>query len=64
MSEYLGDDRIPDDDEPLCVRVRKRYRCGGYATGHCGATDCDTCYPGWDWPMSPRELDDDEDLTF
>ena len=25
-----------------------RYRCGGYAsyTGHCGATDCETCYPG------------------
>lgn len=24
------------------------YKCGGYAsyTGHCGASDCETCYPG------------------
>lgn len=29
-------------------RNRNRYRCGGWASyyGHCGATDCDTCYPG------------------
>ena len=27
---------------------RTIYRCGGYASrsGHCGATDCETCYPG------------------
>ena len=32
-------------DEPP---PRPAYRCGGYASssGHCGATDCDTCYPG------------------
>jgi len=34
-----------DYDEP---RPRSRYRCGGYSSysGHCGATDCETCYPG------------------
>ncbi len=29
--------------------MTKTYKCGGYAssTGHCGATDCETCYgPG------------------
>ena len=25
-----------------------KYRCGGFSsyTGHCGATDCEDCYPG------------------
>lgn len=28
--------------------TRTVYRCGGYASysGHCGGTDCETCYPG------------------
>jgi hypothetical protein len=36
------------DGPPPGYRNRNRYRCGGYASydGHCGATDCDTCYPG------------------
>lgn len=38
------------DDDRYMERAarRNRYRCGGYAsyTGHCGATDCETCYPG------------------
>ncbi len=36
------------DGPPPGYRSRNRYRCGGYASynGHCGATDCDTCYPG------------------
>ena len=27
---------------------KQKYRCGGYNDyrGHCGATDCETCYPG------------------
>lgn len=32
------------DDAPS--ERRTVYRCGGYASGHCGATDCETCYPG------------------
>lgn len=29
-------------------RKRTVYRCGGYGSydGHCGASDCETCYPG------------------
>lgn len=29
-------------------RRRNTYRCGGYSShsGHCGATDCETCHPG------------------
>ena len=48
---YDDYDRYEDArDEARAERAprRRRYRCGGYAsyTGHCGATDCDTCYPG------------------
>jgi hypothetical protein len=46
-SDY-ADYEPPDRDYDETPRRAKRYRCGGYASssGHCGATDCDTCYPG------------------
>lgn len=42
-------------------RQRAKYGCGGYAsaTGHCGATDCPTCYPGsWDQDDDDHNCDD------
>lgn len=39
--------RFDLDDAPA-RSSRPRYACRGYAssTGHCGALDCETCYPG------------------
>lgn len=39
---YDRDSDLSDEPAP-----RRRFRCGGYANpnGHCGATDCATCYP-------------------
>ncbi len=58
MSYEEACDRGYDGPSPAQERrMRRRYSCGGYAsyTGHCGATDCATCYPGsWD-------QDDDEE---
>jgi D-serine deaminase-like pyridoxal phosphate-dependent protein len=51
-------------DEMAEHKARKRrYRCGGYSsyTGHCGATDCDTCHPGYS--DDEDETDEDELLT-
>lgn len=51
------------DDAPSEYRTRRTvYRCGGYAssTGHCGATDCETCYPGCS-TRGDRELSDIEE---
>lgn len=55
MSRYDRDDY--DDYRPR----RKTYRCGGYAaySGHCGATDCETCYPG----CSSYDEDEGEELS-
>lgn len=42
-------DRFADEiAEERAARRRSRYRCGGFASyyGPCGATDCDSCYPG------------------
>ena len=39
---------------------KAKYRCGGYAssTGHCGAPDCGTCYPGGGMlRFDPKEYD-------
>ena len=35
----------------------KAYNCGGYSnyTGHCGATDCEDCYPGCSLPCDDCE---------
>jgi hypothetical protein len=53
-------DRGYDGPSPAQERRMRRGGggCGGYASynGHCGATDCSTCYPGsWD------QSDEDED---
>lgn len=54
MSRY--DDDYDCDERPA---RRRAYRCGGYGSyyGHCGATDCETCYPGG----SDREDEDREE---
>ena len=38
----------------------KTYNCGGYAnySGHCGARDCSTCYPGGGWEDTQLDLRD------
>ncbi len=57
MSYEEACDRGYDGPSPAQERrMRRRYSCAGYAsyTGHCGATDCATCYPGGGW-------DDDEE---
>jgi len=49
------------------------YRCGGYRSprGHCGADDCEDCYPGCSLPCDdcekPRhdcECDDEDAYTL
>jgi hypothetical protein len=56
MSYYF--DRDYDDYDYDRPARRTRYRCGGYGSyyGHCGATDCETCYPG----CSDREEEEPE----
>lgn len=43
---------------------RRRYSCGGYAsaTGHCGATDCETCYPHGEDEEEEEESDERAEL--
>ena len=60
MSRYS--DAVDDGyDGPPPGSKRRQKGCGGYAAwrGHCGATDCPTCYPGsWDSEDS-EELDEE-----
>ncbi len=48
MSRFGFDFDESDYDEDCRESRRPTYRCGGYGsyTGHCGALDCETCYPG------------------
>ena len=52
---YREDDDCLDDYDPreyegsiFSTRRSNRYNCGGFSSynGPCGATDCESCYPG------------------
>jgi len=64
MSYEEACDRGYDGPSPAQERrMRSRYSCGGYAsyTGHCGAYDCSTCYPGGGY--DEEEPEEQEALT-
>lgn len=55
-----GEDYEDWDEEPE-PRHTRRYNCGGFASyyGPCGATDCESCYPGG----SDEDEDREETMT-
>jgi len=43
-------------------RRQRRHRCGGWAewSGPCGATDCESCYPGRSESDDEKEWEEDD----
>lgn len=59
-------DRFADEiAEERAARRRPRYRCGGFASyyGPCGATDCDSCYPGGGYDSDDAEPEEQEKVV-